>query len=64
MRRLLKAPVVFMGLSLPEHGYHAINENYDWGQASRRGGDVLPVFPGTREYRSDGCRKRSGAGTR
>ena len=34
MRRLLKAPVVFMGLSLPEHGYHAINENYDWGQAS------------------------------
>jgi len=34
MRRLLKAPVTFMGLSLPEHGYHAINENYDWGQAS------------------------------
>ena len=24
----------FMGLSLPEHGYHAINENYDWGQAA------------------------------
>jgi acetylornithine deacetylase/succinyl-diaminopimelate desuccinylase-like protein len=36
MRRLLRAPIVFMGLSLPEHGYHAINENYDWGQA--RGG--------------------------
>jgi acetylornithine deacetylase/succinyl-diaminopimelate desuccinylase-like protein len=34
MRRLLNAPVTFMGLSLPEHGYHAINENYDWGQAS------------------------------
>ena len=34
MRRLLKAPVVFLGLSLPEHGYHAINENFDWGQAS------------------------------
>ncbi len=34
MRRLLRAPVIFMGLSLPEHGYHAINENYDWGQAS------------------------------
>jgi acetylornithine deacetylase/succinyl-diaminopimelate desuccinylase-like protein len=34
MRRLLKAPVIFLGLSLPEHGYHAINENYDWGQAS------------------------------
>jgi acetylornithine deacetylase/succinyl-diaminopimelate desuccinylase-like protein len=33
MRRLLRAPVVFLGLSLPEHGYHAINENYDWTQA-------------------------------
>jgi acetylornithine deacetylase/succinyl-diaminopimelate desuccinylase-like protein len=34
MRRLLGAPVTFMGLSLPEHGYHAVNENYDWGQAA------------------------------
>lgn len=34
MRRLLDVPVTFMGLSLPEHGYHAVNENYDWGQAS------------------------------
>jgi acetylornithine deacetylase/succinyl-diaminopimelate desuccinylase-like protein len=34
MQRLLKAPVIFLGLSLPEHGYHAINENFDWGQAS------------------------------
>ncbi len=25
-----------LGLSLPEHGYHAPNECYDWGQA--RGG--------------------------
>ena len=33
MEQQLKAPVVFMGLSLPEHGYHAPNENYDWGQA-------------------------------
>jgi acetylornithine deacetylase/succinyl-diaminopimelate desuccinylase-like protein len=39
MRRLLRAPVVFLGLSLPEHGYHAINENFDWGQAS--GGIVM-----------------------
>jgi acetylornithine deacetylase/succinyl-diaminopimelate desuccinylase-like protein len=23
-----------IGLSLPEHGYHAPNENYDWGQAA------------------------------
>jgi acetylornithine deacetylase/succinyl-diaminopimelate desuccinylase-like protein len=36
MRKLLRAPVIFLGLSLPEHGYHAINENFDWGQA--RGG--------------------------
>jgi acetylornithine deacetylase/succinyl-diaminopimelate desuccinylase-like protein len=34
MRRLLGVPVTFMGLSLPEHGYHAVNENYDWAQAS------------------------------
>jgi len=34
MRKLLRAPVVFLGLSLPEHGYHAINENFDWGQAA------------------------------
>jgi hypothetical protein len=34
MQKMLRAPVIFMGLSLPEHGYHAINENYDWGQAS------------------------------
>jgi acetylornithine deacetylase/succinyl-diaminopimelate desuccinylase-like protein len=34
MERLLKAPVIFLGLSLPEHGYHAINENFDWVQAA------------------------------
>jgi acetylornithine deacetylase/succinyl-diaminopimelate desuccinylase-like protein len=34
MRRILKVPITFMGLSLPEHGYHAINENYDWRQAA------------------------------
>lgn len=33
MERVLKAPVFFLGLSLPEHGYHAPNENYDWQQA-------------------------------
>jgi acetylornithine deacetylase/succinyl-diaminopimelate desuccinylase-like protein len=35
MDRVLRAPVVLLGLSLPEHGYHAINENFDWGQAGR-----------------------------
>ena len=34
MRRWLNAPIVFLGLSLPEHGYHAVDENYDWGQSS------------------------------
>ena len=35
MDRVLRAPVVLLGLSLPEHGYHAVNENFDWGQAGR-----------------------------
>ena len=34
MEKVLKAPVFFLGLSLPEHGYHAPNENYDWSQAA------------------------------
>jgi acetylornithine deacetylase/succinyl-diaminopimelate desuccinylase-like protein len=34
MEQYLKAPIVFLGLSLPEHGYHAPNEYFDWQQAS------------------------------
>ena len=34
MEKVLGVPVMFLGLSLPEHGYHAPNENYDWQQAS------------------------------
>lgn len=34
MEKVLETPVLFLGLSLPEHGYHAPNENYDWQQAS------------------------------
>jgi acetylornithine deacetylase/succinyl-diaminopimelate desuccinylase-like protein len=34
MEKVLKTPVMFLGLSLPEHGYHAPNENFDWQQAS------------------------------
>ena len=33
MERVLKVPILFLGLSLPEHGYHAPDENYDWAQA-------------------------------
>jgi acetylornithine deacetylase/succinyl-diaminopimelate desuccinylase-like protein len=38
MEQILRCPIVFMGLSLPDHGYHAPNENYDWGQA---GGGIV-----------------------
>ncbi len=34
MERAWNVPILFCGLSLPEHGYHAPNENFDWGQAS------------------------------
>jgi acetylornithine deacetylase/succinyl-diaminopimelate desuccinylase-like protein len=34
MEKVLRCPVLFLGLSLPEHGYHSPNENYDWQQAS------------------------------
>lgn len=34
IEKVLKCPVMFLGLSLPEHGYHAPNENFDWQQAS------------------------------
>ena len=34
IEQVLRCPVLFLGLSLPEHGYHAPNENYDWQQAS------------------------------
>lgn len=33
MEKVLRAPVLFLGLSLPEHGYHAPNEYFDWRQA-------------------------------
>jgi len=34
MQQVWHVPILFMGLSLPEHGYHAPNEYFDWGQAS------------------------------
>jgi acetylornithine deacetylase/succinyl-diaminopimelate desuccinylase-like protein len=33
LQKTLNCPVLFIGLSLPEHGYHAPNEFFDWGQA-------------------------------
>ncbi|MBM3267504.1 MAG: M20/M25/M40 family metallo-hydrolase [Candidatus Sericytochromatia bacterium] len=34
MQRALGCPVMFLGLSLPEHGYHAPNEFFDWQMAA------------------------------
>jgi acetylornithine deacetylase/succinyl-diaminopimelate desuccinylase-like protein len=34
MQKHLRAPITLLGLSLPEHGYHAKNENYDWPQTA------------------------------
>lgn len=34
MQKHLGCPINFIGLSLPEHGYHAPNEFFDWGQAA------------------------------
>jgi acetylornithine deacetylase/succinyl-diaminopimelate desuccinylase-like protein len=35
MAKLLRKEVVLLGLSLPEDGYHAINESFAWTQAQR-----------------------------
>lgn len=34
MQNAWGVPMTFLGLSLPEHGYHAPNEFFDWGQAA------------------------------
>ena len=34
MQRVLGCPIMFIGLSLPEHGYHAPNEFFDWPMAA------------------------------
>jgi acetylornithine deacetylase/succinyl-diaminopimelate desuccinylase-like protein len=34
MAKVLEKKAAFLGLSLPSHGYHAINENFDWAQSS------------------------------
>ncbi len=42
LNRVFNAPVVFLGLSLPEHGYHAPNEYFEWRQV--QGGIRTFVF--------------------
>ena len=31
---VLRCPVGFLDLSMPDHGYHAPNENFEWAQAA------------------------------
>jgi len=35
IRRALRCPVAALDLSMPDHGYHAPNENFEWRQAAR-----------------------------
>jgi acetylornithine deacetylase/succinyl-diaminopimelate desuccinylase-like protein len=34
MNRILRVPMSLLGLSLPSHGYHSVDEHFDWRQAS------------------------------
>ena len=34
MDRILRVPMSLLGLSLPSHGYHSVDEHFDWRQAS------------------------------
>ncbi|MDD1669652.1 MAG: M20/M25/M40 family metallo-hydrolase [Methanomicrobiales archaeon] len=34
MDRILRVPMSLLGLSLPTHGYHSVDEHFDWRQAS------------------------------
>ena len=46
-----------LGLSLPDHGYHAPNENFDWGQA---GGGIVAFAKYFDEVARVPSRKRAG----
>jgi len=56
MEQILKCPIVFMGLSLPEHGYHAPNENYDWHQAGGGIAAFAKFIEGVAEIKPGGRR--------
>jgi acetylornithine deacetylase/succinyl-diaminopimelate desuccinylase-like protein len=34
MQKVLRCPVTALDLSMPDHGYHAPNENFEWAQAA------------------------------
>jgi acetylornithine deacetylase/succinyl-diaminopimelate desuccinylase-like protein len=58
MQQALGCPVSFIGLSLPEHGYHAPNEFFDWGQASGGMRTFVKYFELLSELPRDGATRR------
>jgi acetylornithine deacetylase/succinyl-diaminopimelate desuccinylase-like protein len=56
MQRAWRAPILFLGLSLPEHGYHAPNEYFDWGQASGGMKAFAAYFSELASLRSKDCK--------
>jgi acetylornithine deacetylase/succinyl-diaminopimelate desuccinylase-like protein len=57
--RYLRVPILFLGLSLPEHGYHAPNENFDWHQASGGIRMFVRYFENASTLPPDGAPSRS-----
>ena len=57
MRKTLNAPVMFLGLSLPEHGYHADQRELRLGPGERRDGAFLPLFQRDRGRGRGGARQ-------
>jgi acetylornithine deacetylase/succinyl-diaminopimelate desuccinylase-like protein len=61
MDRILRVPISFLGLSLPSHGYHSLNEHFDWKQASGGIRMFLHYFTGIARIRPP-RRRRTGKG--
>jgi acetylornithine deacetylase/succinyl-diaminopimelate desuccinylase-like protein len=59
MDRILRVPIIFLGLSLPSHGYHSVNEHFDWRQASGGIRMFLSYFAGIARIRPS-RRRRAG----
>ena len=51
MQNVLGCPVGFLDLSMPDHGYHAPNENFEWAQAQ---GGMAAFARLVEEWRSAG----------
>jgi len=51
LTEMLGVPVAFLPLSLPEHGYHAPDEFFDWQQAAGASAPSCTRSPPTRTRR-------------